>query len=148
MSRRPSAQYWHRTPLGEGRTSRVGPPQSKDELLNPSTKFSKVSHELLEALVRKRLGGESIRVWLCILRMTVGYHGKNYGDFIALSQLAKGTAMARRSLRRAVDDLVAKEMIIRRDDLKGVTHCKWYAIQPDYRLWVSRRAKSPDSGDR
>lgn len=102
-------------------------------MANPQPdKFIRISTEFFEALCFIKLGGETRQIFDFIIRKTWGYNKS--GDYITTSQFSNGTGIARRSVIRAKNILLNKNMI---KIIKGKGRtASFYQIQKDYQKWV------------
>lgn len=91
--------------------------------------YTKIANELLDALVSIRIPGESMQIFLLILRKTYGYAKKE--DRIALSQFQKYTGITRTHIQRGIDKLVAMNIVTQKGNNNGVT----YGINKHYNTW-------------
>jgi phage replication O-like protein O len=100
-------------------------------MANPQPdKYTKISNELLDALIRYRIPGEQMQVFLFIMRKTYGYNKKQ--DAIALSQFVDATGIKKANVSRAIKGLLSKKIIIIEKD-NEVAHV--YGIIKDYEKW-------------
>ena len=100
-------------------------------MANPQPdKYTKISNELLDALIRYRIPGEQMQVFLFIMRKTYGYNKKQ--DAIALSQFVDATGIKKANVSRAIKGLLSKKIIIIKKD-NGIAHV--YEIIKDYEKW-------------
>lgn len=76
--------------------------------------YTKIANELLEALCRTRISGESMQIFLVILRKTYGY-GKKI-DRISLSQFVQYSGMKKPAVIRALRNLHGMGFIIKEDN--------------------------------
>jgi phage replication O-like protein O len=101
-------------------------------MANPQPdKYTKISNELLDALIRYRIPGEQMQVFLFIMRKTYGYNKKQ--DAIALSQFVESTGMKKPSVVRALKALLAKKLIAVNKKANEPAHV--YEIIKDYEEW-------------
>jgi phage replication O-like protein O len=73
--------------------------------------FTMFDNEILEALIKIKLRQESCRTYLVIVRKTAGY--QKDVDTISLSQFEEATGMKKRTVFRALKDLLDRNMIIK-----------------------------------
>lgn len=101
--------------------------------------FTRLANEILEALARIRIPGESRQVFDVILRKTYGFQKKV--DSISLSQFTLATGINRQNIIRAIKQLVSMNLIIKNDT--GIT-CK-YSINKDFISWrpLSKKITAP-----
>lgn len=91
--------------------------------------YTRIANELLEALCRIRIPGESMQVFLVILRKTYGFCKKE--DTIALSQLEEATGIIKTHIPRAVEKLVSMRIVTK----KGNGTSTSYGINKHYQSW-------------
>lgn len=91
--------------------------------------YTRLANEILEALARIRIPGESRQAFDVILRKTYGFQKKV--DTISLSQFTLATGINRQNIIRAIKQLVSMNLIIKNDT--GVT-CR-YGINKDFISW-------------
>ena len=105
-------------------------------MANPQPdKYTKVSNELLEAIVRHKFYPQEAQVFWCILRLTYGFHKTS--DTIALSQMEKMTGVDSRQISRVIGRLSsAKRIVVWRQKGKPSK----YSIQKDYNKWENSRS--------
>ena len=89
----------------------------------------RVANELVEAFQRLRLSGNQWRLLWTIMRFTYGWNKKT--DYISLTTFEKCTGLKRWNLKRNLDDLFHREIIIR--DNSG--YIIKYGLQKDYTKW-------------
>jgi len=105
-----------------------------------------IANEIADHLMKIRIPGEERQIFDCIMRQTWGYlklrHGKPYKDknglwvkkqwdTISRSQFIKLTGLSGRTIERALQNLLSKNLI--RKDASGFI-CK-YGIQKDWEKW-------------
>ena len=91
--------------------------------------FTQIANELLEALARIRIPGESRQILDVVIRKTYGFHKKE--DPISLSQFVLATGIKRPNIIRAIKQLININLIIKNDT--GIT-CK-YSINKVFTTW-------------
>ena len=84
--------------------------------------YTKIANELLEALIRYRIPGEQMQVFLFILRKTYGFN--KITDFITNSQFVEATGIRKQNTKRAIQGLIDKNMVIKKE----------YPRMPSYRI--------------
>ena len=95
-------------------------------MANPQPdKFTKISNELLEAIIRTYMSNYEHRIFWLIVRKTYGYNKKS--DWISQSQIVEETGILKQHVSRTIKKLKDKNMIIVIE--------KKLAIQKDYDLW-------------
>lgn len=101
--------------------------------------YTTIANELLEAICRHKFpenSGSHIRILLFILRKTYGYGKKT--DAISLTQIERGTGLARSTVCRALQWLVAHLLLVAGEETKkGVV----YGINKDYDQWLVAQVK-------
>ena len=88
--------------------------------------FCMLPNELLEAIARIRIPGESMQVFLVIIRKTYGFH--KHEDRISLSQFNLSTGLAKSSIIRALRILISMNLIYKK--VNGTVST--YRILKDY----------------
>ena len=103
---------------------------------------TRIANELMEAFCLSFPGGSMAQILLAVLRQTYGWQKKE--DSISISQLCEMTALSRRTVIYAVQNLEAMRMIIiKRQRGRGNKNLiNTIALQKNYDLWVVQR-KSP-----
>lgn len=92
--------------------------------------YVKIANELIDALVRYRLPGEQMQCFLFIIRKTYGYCKKE--DKISLSQFCEATGINKPCVKRALNNLLSKKIIIIKKD-NSFMHV--YEINKDFETW-------------
>lgn len=90
--------------------------------------YTRIANELLEALSRIRIPGESMQLFLVILRKTYGFGKKE--DRISLSQFAV-TGIVKTHIPRAIGKLTSMNIITQKGNIYGIT----YGINKYYATW-------------
>jgi len=104
-------------------------------MANPQPdKYTKISNELLDALIRYRIPGEQMQVFLCVMRKTYGFNKKK--DEISLTQFEESTGLKRPSVSRAIKALVTKRILRCSKSVTGGTNV--YEIIKDFDQWVAK----------
>ena len=101
--------------------------------------YTAIANELLEALCKIRIPGESTQVFLTILRKTYGY--KKVVDQISLSQFVAATGMKKPNICRALKQLQTLN-VIKIDKLVSQndnTYRVMYRINKHYDSWISEK---------
>nr|MBC8360911.1 replication protein [Candidatus Desulfatibia profunda] len=91
--------------------------------------YTKIANEIMDALIAYRLPGEQRQVLDFILRKTYGYN--KIWDSISNSQFVKATGLKKPNVCRAINELIAKRIVIKIDNKAIPT----YRFNKDYRLW-------------
>ena len=91
--------------------------------------FTQVPNEILEALARTHLSPNESKIVFLVIRKTYGWHKKS--DWIALSQIEKGTGIARSNVCRYIKSLVRRNILIRPDN-------KHVGLQEDCTKWIDK----------
>lgn len=101
--------------------------------------YTKIANELLDALCSIRIPGESMQIFLVILRKTYGYGKKS--DRIALSQFAELSGIVKTHVSRAIVKLESMNMIVTQKGnaitQKGNCTATTYEINKHYSTWLS-----------
>lgn len=106
--------------------------------------FTRIANELMGALIRTRIPGEQMQVYLCILRQTYGYNQTE--ACIPLTLFSAATGMDKGSVKRALRGLLERNMIRKKEGgKKAHPSAKCYMILKDYEKW-KRGAKKPRGG--
>lgn len=93
--------------------------------------YTKIANELLDALCRFRIPGESRQVFDCILRETYGYRRKD--SAIALKTIISKTGLLRQNVNRAIKSLIGMNLItVIKNDYNS--HRK-FRINKNYTTW-------------
>jgi phage replication O-like protein O len=109
-------------------------------MANPQPdQYTKISNEILDALTRFRIPGESMQIIFVIIRLTWGY--KKKADNISLSQFVDRTGLKRPNVIRAIQWLVDHQVIMK--DTKS--YVNEFSINKDYDMWIQLK-KHPKSG--
>ena len=103
-------------------------PQLKDGYL-------KIANEIWDQLVRYRIPGEQMQCLLFILRKTYGYNKK--WDAISNSQFVKATGINRHNVHRAVQGLIDKDLVIKKDNEPSPK----YYFNKNYKTWKALSKK-------
>ncbi len=99
-------------------------------MANPQPdEFTRISNELLDALCKTRLSGESRQILDVIFRKTYGYRKKK--DSISLTQFSELTNIPLKNCPRAIKKLKNLNMII----INKNGYISEYSIQKDYEKW-------------
>lgn len=93
--------------------------------------YTQVAHEVLEALARTPIPGRHLRILLCVLRRTWGYHKSS--DTLSIRQISTSTHVDERSVRRILDDL--REWSILNSEPGAPGRARRLGVQKDYSLW-------------
>ena len=88
-----------------------------------------IANEIVEALAGIRISGEEWQILLVILRKTYGWHKKS--DCISLSQFQILTKVKKPNIIRAINKLVEKNIIIKKDN-GNVSN---YTFNKDFTNW-------------
>ena len=100
-------------------------------------RFTRISNELLEALVQYGLSGNEWRVVMFIVRMTYGYQKKVIN--LRTTDLISGTGILKQNINRVLNGLLSSNILLsnQSEDKIGVT----YGIQKDYDKWKVKGKK-------
>jgi len=91
--------------------------------------YTKIANEIMEALSKYRIPGEQMQCLLFLLRKTYGYN--KVCDRISNSQYVVGTGINKRNVKRALDGLIEKRTVVKKDN----EYIPTYQFNKDYRLW-------------
>lgn len=91
--------------------------------------YTKIANELLDALCRFRIPGESMQIFLAILRRTYGYGKKE--DIISITQLETATGIVKNHIPRAVGKLVAMGIVTKNGERSRTS----YKVNKYHELW-------------
>lgn len=96
--------------------------------------YTKIANELLEALCSIRIPGESMQIFLTILRKTYGYGKKK--DKISISQFVESTGIRKTHIARSLDKLIEVNVIIAENVTNnGNKTSVTYQINKHYDTW-------------
>lgn len=103
--------------------------------------YTAIANELLEALCKIRIPGESTQVFLTILRKTYGY--KKVVDKISLSQFVEATGLKKPNICRALKQLQTLNVIHidKLVDQNDNTYSIMYRINKHYATWETEKRK-------
>lgn len=106
--------------------------------------FTKIADDILEALARIRIPGETMQVVLVVLRKTYGFGKKS--DWISLSQFSNATSLSRPHVCRAIRRALAMNLIAKKGNGDSVT----YSFNKDFDSWkpLPKKAHSAQNGKR
>jgi phage replication O-like protein O len=96
--------------------------------------YTKISNELLEAIIKIKIASNEKSILLAILRKTYGWGKKE--DKISYTQLENLTGLNRSNVNKGIKALVAKMILVAKQQPSG----NIYQIQKDYSRWTSCRA--------
>lgn len=101
-------------------------------MANPQPdKFTRISNELMEELIRTNLSGQELRAVLFVIRKTYGFNKK--ADFIPLSQFAKALLISKDRAYQVVKKLRKKKILTIEENLYGIGIK--YSFNKDYEQW-------------
>ena len=105
--------------------------------------YTKIADDILEALARIRVPGETMQVVLVVLRKTYGYEKKR--DWIALSQFCGATGLSRPHVCRAIRRAISMNVIAKEGTPNDVT----YSFNKDFDTWkpLPKKAHSANNGN-
>lgn len=100
-------------------------------MANPQVEhgYTKIANELMQALARIRIPGETRQIVDTIFRKTYGFNKKE--DIISLSQFCLATGMKKPTCSRAIKTALSMNIIIKKDN--GGIH--FYSINKDFDTW-------------
>ena len=106
-------------------------------MANPQPdQYTKISNELLEAILRFNIPGNESRVFWAILRKTYGYKKKS--DHISLSQLSKITGLHKPTISKCIKSLSIKKLVIYTSN----GYIAKLSINKNYEEWKHIRSSS------
>lgn len=114
-----------RQDLNRGLFDTIPPMRAADD------SFTKFNNTVLERLYTLKLRQDMYRTVLFIVRKTTGYNKPNDEDTISISQFVKEMKMTKRTVLRALTDLINQNIVIK---TKTKTICS-YAINKDVYNW-------------
>lgn len=91
--------------------------------------YTKIANEIMDALINYRIPGEQMQCLLFVIRKTYGWNKKK--DSISLSQFSETTGINKPCVCRALNKLINKNIIIKKDNTKIITYC----LQENYKKW-------------
>jgi phage replication O-like protein O len=94
-----------------------------------------IANEIIEALVKTRIGGTEWSIIMYVIRMTYGFHKKE--DWISYTRFQKATEKSRPTVWKAIEQLVTKKILVTKKQL-GKT---FYSLNKDYSQWVVTKTK-------
>ena len=100
----------------------MGNPQLEDG-------YTRIANEIMEALARYRIPGEQRQVLDVIIRKTYGFNKK--WDMISNSQFVKATGLKKPNICRAINGLIGKNLVIKRDN----SYIPSYRFNKKYKSW-------------
>jgi len=104
-------------------------------MANPAIKngYIPIAYELAEQFAQKNIAGNEMRILWVVMRKTWGW--KKDFDRISFSQFVKDTGMKHGNVGRSLKSLVAKRLLIQKDEM--------YGFNQDYESWLvaKRRLK-------
>jgi phage replication O-like protein O len=113
-------------------------------MANPQTEngYTRISNEILDALVKINIGGKKQQLLWLIIRKTYGFHKKQ--DRISLTQFSKHTEMEMRDVCRCLKQLETMKIIIKIKNNKGNV----YSLNKDYDQWTEMTVVKNDNGQK
>jgi len=117
-------------------------------LANPQAENGHVdiAHDIIEALARYRINGQSWQCLLVVFRKTYGWKKKE--DEISLSQFSEMTGLKRSNVVRAIKWLVSRKILT--SITEDTTHANKYKFNKNFDTWLpsitedtTRRVVSP-----
>lgn len=91
--------------------------------------YSKIANEILDAFASNRIPGEQMQCLMVIIRRTYGFHLKD--SEISITEFRSATGINKPNICRAVDCLIQKNIIIKKDNGKKAT----YRFNKYYNTW-------------
>lgn len=103
--------------------------------------YTRIAHELLEAITRHPFTKRQYKVLLYIIRKTYGYGKKT--DDMTVTQIANGTGLTRPHASGALHELIETNTVLKRDGKYGYV----LGINKDYGNWIpSQNGTCPKTG--
>ncbi|MCK5614384.1 replication protein [Candidatus Pacearchaeota archaeon] len=97
----------------------------------------RIANDIMDAIIRIRIPGESRQVLDFILRKTYGYGKKE--DRISLSQFVLATGMKKSNIVRAINKLCSMNIVIKKD----TTYINIYRFNKDFDKWKPLSKRIP-----
>ena len=91
--------------------------------------YTRIANEIMDALIAYRIPGEQMQCALLVLRKTYGYGKKS--DMIANSQFCEATGLKKPNVCRAINGLVDKNIVIKKDNTRVPT----YQFNKNFKTW-------------
>ncbi len=98
----------------------------------PDDGYTKIAHELMEALIRAPLGGCALSIAFLILRESYGWGGRKETGPMGMKMIARKINRPRSSAQRGVQELMAAGIVIRTQHEGGAG--VWSVVK-DYDKW-------------
>lgn len=95
--------------------------------------YTKISNELLDAIIRQKLSGHEFRIAMLVIRKTYGYNKKQ--DAISLSQMAKSVGISKIRCSQVINRLQLQKIVTVTENINGIV--KKYLFNKDYEQWVT-----------
>lgn len=99
--------------------------------------YTRIANELLEAISKKRIPGQELRIVLTVIRKTYGFSKKS--DQISYGQIAKATGIPRTRVIMHIKSLVSKKVLGSLNNGTRQPSTIW--INKDYSQWVDSPTK-------
>lgn len=93
--------------------------------------FTQIPNEIIDAFGRLHISGNQWRLLWAILRLTYGWNRES--DHISLGTFERHTGLDRRNIKRCLDVLVSRKIIIRDPSHRVIQ----YGVQEDYTRWLT-----------
>lgn len=93
--------------------------------------FTRLANELFDAVLRAPFTLAQQKVLLAVVRLTYGYNRRE--DAISFGQVARATGLERRSVIRAMTQLLTADVLTRKP--VGAGHASVWGVQKRYQLW-------------
>lgn len=91
--------------------------------------YTAIANEIMDALIKYRIPGEQRQCLDYIIRKTYGFNKKE--DMISNSQFAKATGLKKPSICRALNGLIDKNIVSKKDNKRIPT----YQFNKNYKNW-------------
>lgn len=97
--------------------------------LNNNQTFTKFPNELLEHIMCSKLNASEIKILLCVVRYTYGFHREQHQ--LSVSFIQKATDLSYNNVQKAVQHLIEKSILIETKKYTPTTP-RCIAINPDF----------------
>ncbi len=97
--------------------------------LNNNQTFTKFPNELLEHIMCSKLNASEIKILLCVVRYTYGFHREQHE--LSQSFIQKATDISKRHLQEMTKSLISKSILIETKKATPITP-RWLAINPNF----------------
>jgi len=97
--------------------------------------YTRVAHELLEAIARAPLRGAQIRVLLVVIRRTFGAFGSPKMVALSLGDISKATGLGKSRVGHVVTELLAARVLLEGDVARSATGARTIGPNKDHSVW-------------